>query len=294
MIRLLCGALCVGLVVVAGRAADDETVTLKDYKYKVGDRTRITDQDQSIMRSVIIRDETREEKIEKKSKIVMYVSETLAIKEGETKPTRFKRTYEKAEETVDGETTKLPLDGKTVVIEKIGDKYKFTDENGKRLAEGVEEALDKEFKKKKTDPADDYIPKRPLKVGESWKLNTEKMVKDVVTDKFIADKRRATGSGTLTRAYLFDGRKYGGFEIKLDIPITEMTDPIKIKLKPGSAMSMHMLAEGNVDGTEPDGVAMMRMSMLMLFEVPGGAEASIRVDGVLTMTTEALPPRKRD
>jgi len=67
-----------------------------------------------------------------------------------------------------------------------------------------------------------------------------------------------------------------------------------IKLKPGSAIALHMLAEGNVGGTEPDGLALMRMNVVMLFDVPGGADASIRIDAVMTFTTEALPPRKRD
>ena len=35
-------------------------------------------------------------------------------------------TYEKAEETKDGDVNKLPLDGKSVIIEKKGDKYTFT------------------------------------------------------------------------------------------------------------------------------------------------------------------------
>src|SRR4051794_34366405 len=114
MLRPLCGVLFVGLLACALPAADADAITLKDFKHKVGQRERQTDEERSTTRTVIIRDGKREEKVEKKSKLVVYVAETLAVKDGEKKPVRVQRTYEKAEETTEDGTQKLPLHGLTV------------------------------------------------------------------------------------------------------------------------------------------------------------------------------------
>ena len=294
MFRLLCGVSLLALFVSAVTAADDDTVTFKDYKAKVGERTRSTEEERATTRTVIVRDGKREDKVEKKSKVVIYVSEVLAVKAGEKKPTRVQRTYEKAEETGEDGTEKMPLHGKTVVIEKKGDKYAFTDADGKRLPEAAEAVLKKEFEKKTTDDAfDKLIPRRPLKSGETWKLELDDIVKEMTNDTFTVDKKKVAGTGTLARVYSFAGHRYGEFELSMNIPLTAMTGATPIDLKPGSTMKLSVHGDGNVEGTEPDGVATMRMTMVMLFDVPDGT-ASIRVDALMTMATETLPPRKRD
>lgn len=160
MFRPLCGVLFAGLLACAVPAADDDTVKLRDYTAKVGDRQRLTEEEHPPRAPVIVTDGKRTDKLEKKSKIEVFVSETLAVKAGEKKAVKFQRTYEKAEETTDEGTNKLPLHGKTVVIERKGDKYTFTDGDGKRLPEAAEAVLKKEFEKKSSDDAiDKLIPR---------------------------------------------------------------------------------------------------------------------------------------
>ena len=56
----------------------------------------------------------------------------------------MKRTYESAELTVNGQKQDLGLKGRTVLIEKKGDKYTFT-ADGKPVAGKAAELLGKEF-----------------------------------------------------------------------------------------------------------------------------------------------------
>jgi hypothetical protein len=102
-----------------------------------------------------------------------------------------------------------------------------------------------------------------------------------------------TGTGRLNRVYTFGGHRYGEFDLSLTIPLTGLTGDNPIALKPGSVMRMSLHGDGNVDGTEPDGLATVRLSMVMLFDVPDGT-ASVRVDALMRTATEGLPPRKRD
>jgi hypothetical protein len=291
---MLCCVCAVALLAVFAPAAD-ETVELKHYQPKVGDRTRVTDEDRTTTRSIFTVGEKREDKVERHTKLVVYVSETLAVKKGEKKGTKIKRVYEKAEDVKDDTVTKLPLHGKTVTIEKKGDKYTFTYDDGKAVDGKAREELDKEFNKKDEDSIDDFIPKRPLKPGETWKMDTDKLAKLFgKEDAFTVDKKGASGNGKLVEVYTFGGNKYGVFDMRIEFPLTELSGENKLPLKPGSRMTMHIVGDGNVDGAEPDGVATGRVALRIFFEAPNGAEGSIKADGIMIRTTEKLPPRPRD
>jgi hypothetical protein len=294
--RALCCVCVVGLLAVQLPAADDK-VELKDYKSKVGDRVRVTDDDRTTTRTVIEVAGKRDEKVERSSKLTVYVSETLAVKDGEKKAVKIRRVYEKVEEVKDGKTTKLPLDGKTVVIEKKGDKYTFTYDDGKSVDGKPLETLDKEFNKPdEDDEIENFIPRRPLKVGETWTMDKEKLVRAMTKEKdpFEIDKKKVIGTGKLADAYTFGGHQYGVFDLMVEFPLTAMTGAEKIPLKPGSKLAIHITGDGNADGAEPDGAATMRMTLRIFFEADNGVVGSIKADGIGTRSTEKLPPPKRD
>ena len=295
MIRLLYSLSALALL-AATAAAADEAVELKSYKPKVGDRVRVTDEDRTTTRTVFTVEDKKEDKVEKTTRVVVYVAETLAVKEGEKKAVKVKRVYEKAEEVKGGTTTNLPLHGKTVTIEKKGEKYAFTYDDGKAVDGKAREDLDKELNKKDEDEIDDFIPKRPLKPGETWKMDVDKLIKSFTKEKdvFTIDKKSATATGKLAEAYTFGGHKYGVYDMRLEFPLTELGGANPVALKPGSKMAMHIVGDGNVDGAEPDGTMTMRLTMRVSFKVPNGVEGDIKADGIMTRTAERLPPRKTD
>jgi hypothetical protein len=295
MFRLVSCVCAVALLAVVAPAAD-EAIELKHYPPKVGDRTRVTDEERTTTRSIITVGEKREDKVERHTKQVVYVSEVLAVKKGEKKGTKIKRVYEKAEDVKDDTATKLPLHGKTVVIEKKGDKYTFTFDDGKAVDGEPREELDKEFNKKDEDAIDDFIPKRPLKPGETWKMDADKLVKALTKEKdaFTVDKKGASGTGKLAEVYTFGGSRYGVYDMRVELPLTELGGENKLALKAGSKMVMHIVGDGNVDGTEPDGVLTMRLTLRVFFEGVNGADGCVKADGIMTRAVEKLPVRPRD
>lgn len=206
----------------------------------------------------------------------------------------MKRTYEKAEEIKDGETNKLPLDGKTVIIEKKGDKYTFFTDDGKPLDGRPRDELDKEFNKKENEDLDQFIPKKPLKAGDTWKLDAEKLATMLAKDTFETDPKAATGSGKLADVYTFGEKPYGVYELAIEFPVSELKGGNTIKLNKGSKMTMRLVADGNTDGSEPDGRVVMQMTLRAYFDAPNGVSANIKSDGVLTRSVERLPSRKTD
>lgn len=293
MIRLVCGVFVLALSGVATRA-DDAGVELRDFKPKVGDRVRVTDEDRTTTRSIVTTDDKTDSKLEKRTKTVVYVSETLAVKAGEKKPIKLKRTYEKAEESKDGDVTKLPLDGKAVVIEKKGDKYGFTYDDGKAVDGKARDELDKEFNKTDKDDIDDFIPRKPLKAGDTWKLDTDKLIKLLAKDTFATDPKAATGTGKFVEGYTFGGKPFGVYDLRVEFPVTELKGDAPIALKKGSKMALQLVADGNTDGTEPDGFVTTRLTLRAYFDAPNGTSVNIKSDGVVTRAVERLPSRKAD
>jgi hypothetical protein len=294
MIRLLCG-LCATVLLAPATPAADEAVELKDYRPKVGDRVRVTDEDRTTTRSIVTTDDKTDSKVEKRTKTVVYVSETLAVKAGDKKPTKLKRTYEKAEESKDGEVTKLPLDGKAVIVEKKGDKYTFSyADDGKAVDGKAREELDKEFNKTDKDDIDDFIPRKPLKAGDTWKLDTDKLIKLLAKDTFAVDAKTATGTGKLVEGYTFGGKQFGVYDLRVEFPVTELKGDAPIALKKGSKMALQIIADGNADGTEPDGFVTTRLTLRAYFDGPNGVGINIKSDGVVTRAVERLPSRKSD
>ena len=94
------------------------------------------------------------------------------------KTTKLVRKYDVAEVSKGGKRTVFPYQGKTVTIEKKGDKYTFT-VGGKELTGDDVEELQSEFNKHEDIPLEDrdLLPVKPVKVGETWAVSTEKVMK---------------------------------------------------------------------------------------------------------------------
>ncbi len=297
MERLFGSVLALTILAAQLGAADDEAVALQRYQYRVGDRVRVMDEERSLLRFVVVQNNQREEKQETREKIVIFVSETLAVQKGERRPRKIQRVYERAEETKNGTTEKLPLHGQTVVIEKKNDRYVFTTGNGQALDGPAHDELDKEFNRKKEDnELDNFIPPRPLKPGETWMMDAQKLVQSFsrASREFIMDAKTAKGEGKFVESYTFGGYKYGIYDMLIQFPLKQLAGPNPMDLKSGSKMEMRILADGNVDGREPNGILTLRVTLRAFFDGPQGASASIKADGVMLQSMARLPARKRD
>jgi hypothetical protein len=192
------------------------------------------------------------EEKEKKGESSRY-TDVILEKEGDKPATKMRRTYEKARIIKDGKTTTLPYEGKTVLIEKKGDKYVFT-VDGKELTGDDAVLLNKEFAKEKDNSKDleeILLPRKAVAVNETWKVDVAAFAKEFgKEDGFAFDLTKATGTGKLLRAYKKDGKQYGVLEFKLEFPIKSLgMGAQKITMQPGSLITFTFLVDACIDGT---------------------------------------------
>jgi hypothetical protein len=265
LVRILSVAVVFGLVAGPAWGQGDKAYTIKIKKLGKGQSERVEKAEQSTQAVKVMDNNGNliEEKEEKKARDFVYV-ETVLEQKGSQKATKLTRKYEKAVETKEGKDTTLPFQGKTVLIEKKGDKYEFRVEGGEELTGEAAEALNKEFNKK--GQLDDatlvklLLPDRAVKVGESWQIDSkviEKAFGEGAELELAPGKTAATGK--LVRAYKKGGRQYGVITLHLRLmPKSVSQKGNKIPLQPNSQMTLEMTVDTCIDGSSTNHTATFR------------------------------------
>ena len=185
-------------------------------------------------------------------KSLVYIDEIIENPKNAKRATKLNRTYEKAVQTIDGNGKKLSVEGKTVLIEKKGEKYTFTI-GGKPVAEDVRRMLSDEFDRTEgKDVRDVMFPRMAVKPGESWKIDGDEMAKAIGDKGPIFARDKVTATGTLVKTYKQDGKQFGVIEFAFDAPITSLGPKNPVTIKDGT-MSMKLSGDGCIDGTVLDG-----------------------------------------
>src|SRR5262245_2677591 len=146
MQRLGFGFALVGLFAVAAAGQDTDAVDIKIAYPKTGQRVKVTVEEKAATKTSFTIGGNTQSKDEVKTKSLVYIDDVIENPKNEKRPGKLKRTYEKAVVGVDGKSNSLPVEGKTVVIEKSGDKYSFT-VDGQGVAGEALKLLEDEFNK---------------------------------------------------------------------------------------------------------------------------------------------------
>lgn len=287
MLKRLCAAiLAVGLAAGAVAAAD-EAVTIKIKKAGKGDVVKETkgEEVENLINATVAGMASKEE--EKAGSKLTYTDEILARGDKDPKPTKLKRTYESAEQTVRGEKVDLGLKGKAVLIEKGKDEYTFTVEGGK-LSKEAAELLGKEFNKKdEPDLEELLVPKKAVKVGDTWEVDVT-AVAGMFGDQMSVDKEKAKATGKLVKVYDKDKVKYGVIEFTSELPIqsvTLMKQPVKAS--DGSKIKVVITVDVCIDGSVYGGTSSGTMEGEIGLKVPQ-AEINIKLSGKMTSKSETV------
>jgi hypothetical protein len=232
----------------------------------------------------------------KKASTFAYRSSVLEHAPGARWVAKQQVTYDKAEETSGGKTTALPLQGLTVLVERKGEDYHFTDAKGGALTEAVRKALEKRFPSSRKD--DDFdadramLPGRPVAVGESWEVDPAPFVKDFNTRAKTGPRITATGmkvTGKLTKVYKKDGRQFGVLEFELVMPIAayETPDKMKLDVTKESRITVKAHTDRCIDGTRDEESSQVTSHLNMTVIRPDQARVRITAaHQVATQTTE--------
>jgi hypothetical protein len=189
---------------------------------------------------------------ESKGKTYVYAVTILEQKAGDKRATALRRSYEKASTTRDDQPKVSDLEGKTVLIEKKGDKYTFRFEGGAELTAAQAAELDQDFNKRKSTVSDeDMMAKNPVAVGESWNIDPAVFLKGIGSeeDTKVYDPTKAKLTGKLVRVYEKDKRRFGVVEFDIEIPFKANLEVEKGNKIVGGNVVMKATFDGCIDGS---------------------------------------------
>ena len=143
-------ALLAGLLAMPGVARSQDTLTIK-LKTLAPDASIQIERTETIKSTTVVVD-SKGQKLRDATKTTVESSifkETIVERDGHKPATKLQREYTKAQLTADGVTKILPYQGKTLVIERKGDKYTFTIKGGTGLPATDAALLEREFNRHK-------------------------------------------------------------------------------------------------------------------------------------------------
>ena len=284
--RRIAGAVALFGMLAAGAAlAQDAAIDIKLKKAGPGDVVKETKTETTHQKvAVTVMGTAQPSKEEKATATFTYTDEVIEKPADAAKPTKLKRTYESADLTVDGQQQDLGLKGKTVLIEKKGDKYTFTTDGGPVEGKAAQ-LLGKEFSGKKQTRDEDFLPGKPVKVGETWKIDVAKVAAELSETGMTIDDKKSSASGKLTKVYDKGGKKFGVIEVVMDLVVTKLASgPQEVALK-DSKLTTTLVMDGCIDGTEATGGGKMSMKGKLAGEIMNVAQIAVDVDVSMVGTT---------
>jgi hypothetical protein len=284
MRRIAGAAALFGMLIAGAALAQDGPVTIKLKKAGPGEvikETKTETTAQKVTVTVMGQTKTNDDKA---TATYVYTDEVIEKPEGARKPTKVKRTYESADLTAGGQKQDLGLKGQTVLIEKKGDKYTFTGD-GKPVTGKAAELLGKEFSGKKQTGDEDFLPGKPVKVGETWKIDVAKVAGELAEGGMVIDEKKSAGTGKLTKVYDKGGKKFGVIEVVMDLVVTKLASgPQEVALK-DSKLTTTLVMDGCIDGTEATGGGKMSMKGKLSGEIMNVAQIAVDVNVSMVGTT---------
>lgn len=191
-------------------------------------------------------------KKEAKSKSYVYKATILAKAADALHPAASKRAYEKAELTDNGNTRASALQGKTVILEKKGDKFEHRFEDGTELS--AEQLGDLDNKPANSLHAQAFMPKGAVTWpgGSSWDIDPELLVKTMPQDlAAVLDAAKGQASAHLIRGHYKDFEQerkfYGTIEVNIEFPLKAGADLNGVNIKKGKLVITTTI-DGRIDG----------------------------------------------
>jgi hypothetical protein len=178
-------------------------------------------------------------------------------------------------------------------------------EDGKEITGKDAEELDKSFNKSNKGSSYRFetflLPKKTVRVGESWKIDMERLLEDISEDdkdglKTEFDSIKAEGSGKLVETYEKSGHTFGKITISFNAPLTHFSEGgINAKVHRGSKIGMKIHYDGCIDGAIHDHVTKDELEMHLDLDVPapGGTSVHVVLDSKTSGTSKETESAKK-
>jgi len=215
----------------------DKSVVVKDTDTKT-QVNKVSDADGNVIKDEKHTETTFEE----------YTETVLA--KGAKFPTKYKRTYEKATRTRDGKATTRSYEGRTLLFEKKDDKFIVIAEGDKPLDKNDLEELTKKANEREEDKDDLLLPKKPVAVGDTWKIDTKDLIRSFGKETNL-DPDTTSAEAKLVKAYRKDGSQFGEIVMTMKLGFKF---PKEVKFEKAPVLEMKMTLNAAIDGSTPAGV----------------------------------------
>ncbi len=292
-----CAALAItaGVFIWTGSVQAQEAINIK-LKERGEGESALVKRNENTSSKVTVTDAAGQVLVDQREikKAIMEYQETVLKREAGKQPSKLVREYTKAQTGKDDDKLEdTALQGKSVVIEKKGDKYSFTYKDGGEVEGSAEAALNKDFSKKSDTNAELeklVLPKGPVKAGESWKIEMARIVTEISKQGAMElDAATSTGKGTFVKSYKKDGRLFGEMKFKMEMPLVTIgKGKEQLKFAAGAKIAMDLTFDVCIDGTSEAGSLKMKMLMTGDATIPSapGAGASMHVMVDATQTQQ--------
>jgi hypothetical protein len=172
------------------------------------------------------------------------------LEKGDGHATKFKRTYTKATRTQDGKTETRSFEGRTLIFEEKNGKFTVAVEGDKPVSKEDLEMLTRKVNEQDDAQEDVLLPTKPVKVGESWKVDAKALVKAFSKNGKL-DPEHSGAEGKLVKVYQKDGHQYGTLE--LTVRLAPGTTPPGVKFDKPPVVGMKITLDTAIDGSTTAG-----------------------------------------
>lgn len=195
-------------------------------------------------------------------------------------PTKYLRTFEKANETESGKKKTFSYEGRTVLYEKQKDGRFRVGVVGKDELEpaDAEKLVEKANKPSESDAImKQFAPKKPVKVGDSWPLDA-KLVATAMESK--VDEAKSSVTVKLLKVTQRGKTPIGTFELDAKLAVSAMTGKVEMSFDPPIEFTMKGTMELVIDGSSTENTADIEMAMKGSgkWKNAGGASGKITFD----------------
>jgi len=251
------------LVPAIAQPQAQEKYTIKFKELNQGESSRVESKETMTMKTTTTIEKQKEPAAQefKGSKHYLFTQTVLERPQGAALPTKVQRTYDKAlhegSEPLVKSPGPLPMNGKTILIEKKGDKYEFRLQDGKLLDTGISDLQDEFDRDEGAKTKKALIPPGPVALNETWKFDPKDFGGPSGKDKESTKMLKSEGAAKLTKVYKKDGRQFGVIEAVMELqmvvtikggaggPPSDMTSESKVLFK--------LTYDGCIDGTLNEG-----------------------------------------
>jgi hypothetical protein len=186
---------------------------------------------------------------------------TLTVQDkGDKHPKKYTQKFTKAVEDKDGKSMTRSWEGRTVIYELVDGKYKVKAEGAPELPEkDLEFLAGKANEQLKSDLDKVLLPKKAVKVGDSWPINARELA-NTFGNVGELDFQQTKVEGKLVKVYQKDGSQFGVIDFTMKLACKTIM-PGNLKFDPPVIFDFKATLDTGIDGSSTAGVLSMTGKM---------------------------------